>query len=429
LPNDTLFAQQWNLNQIQAPAGWDISTGTNTITVCVFDCGCDMTHPDITYSPLQFNAGTGLNNGSPACWDFNHGTACAGIIAASLNNALGVAGVAGNCRIMSVAFLNSTDVECAAGINFAANNGARVISMSFGMYAPGEGFGLTGWNFAIIDPAIANAVNVMGCVLCAATGNENTGAVNRYPSRNPLVIACGASDQIDNRKSPASPDGENWWGSNFGQGAYNGAPTGVSVVAPGVFIPTTDRQGNVGYNIAAGAAGNYFLRFNGTSAATPHVAGLAALILGARPGLSNIQVRNCIENTADKVGAVAYAAAPGFPNGTRNQQMGYGRINVFRALSCAVKTIFKDLKDRYPDKVFIVEKPVLLDIGKAHGFKEKERIDEVKGIIGYENPEIFNPIIFERILERLNALEQAVFQGRAFIEKSERPEVGKQLAG
>ncbi|UGQ44858.1 S8 family serine peptidase [Massilia endophytica] len=306
-PNDTLFPQQWDMTRIEAGGpgvtGWDITTGVATQVVCVLDEGCDLTHPDLQFSDPGINLGTMMPDGSPTG---NHGTACAGIVAATYNNGAGVTGVAGNARILPVAFDAWTDVEVAAGINYATANGASVISMSFGF---------NGWSTAIIDPAIQNAFN-NNLVMCVATHNYN-GPIT-YPATNPLVIAVGASDEVDNRKTPMSPDGEPW-GSNFGPE--------ISVVSPGVHIPTTDRQGASGYD-----PGDYELAFNGTSSATPHVAGLAALIRSAYPTLSNVQVRAHIERTAQKVGAVAYADTPGRPNGSWNQEMGYGRINVYRAL-------------------------------------------------------------------------------------------------
>ena len=325
VPNDTLFAQQWDMAQIQAPAGWDISTGAAGVVICVLDEGCDLTHPDLVFSGTGINLGSMSGDGSPTG---PHGTACAGIAAATFNNNLGVSGVAGNCRILPAAVQNWTDVEVAAGINYAAANGARVISMSFGW---------NGWSAAIIDPAI-QAAFAAGLVMCVATHNHD-GAIT-YPATNPRVIAVGASDQVDSRKSPASPDGE-CWGSNFGPQ--------ISVVAPGVRIPTTDIQGAGGYNAngAGGswacvnygsfgdAAGDYVTVFDGTSAATPHVAGLAALLFSAYPTLTNGEVRTIIERTADKVGTVAYATVAGHDNGTWNQEMGYGRINVRRSLDLA----------------------------------------------------------------------------------------------
>jgi hypothetical protein len=302
---------------------------------------------------------------------------------------------------LPVAFQSWTDVEVAAGIRFAAQNGARVISMSFG-WNP--------WSHAIIDPAIQEAFD-LNVVMCVATHNHNDGIT--YPATNPLVMACGASDQVDNRKSPTSPDGEDW-GSNFGPE--------ISVVAPGVLIPTTDRQGTDGYNSTPGSAGDYFMTFNGTSSATPHVAGLAALLLACDATLSNVEVRDIIEQTADKVGTVPYALTAGHPNGTWNQEMGYGRINAHQALKSVCKRLIFDFK------VFVLDKkPSYADVIKGGRFKEKERGEEVKSIVGYENP-LFDPTIFEHILERLDVLEQRINVGQPFIPGSERPDVGRNIA-
>jgi hypothetical protein len=305
VPADPLFPQQWNMTRVQAPAAWDITTGNAGVVVCVLDEGCDRGHPDLNFTAAGINSGTMAGDGSPFG---NHGTACAGIVAAVLNS-IGVAGMAGSCTIMPVAAGGWTEGAVAAGINYARLNGARVISMSFGSYA---------WDQTIIDPAIQNAFND-DLVMCAATHNFN--AAITYPATNPLVIACGASDQIDNRKSPGSPDGEAW-GSDFGPQ--------ISIVAPGVLIPTTDRTGADGY-----VPGDYRLDFDGTSSATPHVAGLAALLRSQYPALDNLQVRSVIERSADKVGVVAYADTPGYASGTWNQEMGYGRINAYQALDLA----------------------------------------------------------------------------------------------
>lgn len=314
-PNDTLFVQQWDMARIGAggpgTTGWDLGTGIAAVVVCVLDEGCDLGHPDLRFSTPGINLGTMLPDGAPTG---PHGTACAGIVAATFNNALGVAGVAGNARIMPVAFQNWTDAEVAAGISWASANGADVISMSFGN---------NGWSHAVIDPAIQSAFD-NDVVMCVATHNYNSAIT--YPATNPLVMAVGASDEIDNRKTPLSPDLEAW-GSNFGPQ--------ISVVAPGVHIPTTDRRSTDGYNHSSGAAGDYTLTFNGTSSATPHVAGLAALIRSLYPGLNNLEVRALIEKSARKTGAVPYTDVAGHPNGSWNQEMGYGLINVLRALDAA----------------------------------------------------------------------------------------------
>jgi subtilisin family serine protease len=426
VPNDVHFPQQWNMTQVRAggpgQTGWDISIGVAGVVICVLDEGCDPAHPDLQLSGPGINLGTMAPPGSPTG---NHGTACAGIAAATINNGgEGVAGMAGGCRVLPAAFDTWSDVEVAAGINFATAAGARVISMSFG-WNP--------WDHNIIDPAIQTAFN-NNVVMCVATHNHN-GAIT-YPATNPLVMAVGASDQADDRKSPASPDGE-CWGSNFGPQ--------ISVVAPGVRVPTTDITGNgAGYNQNNGGAmnwacvnyassgdadGDYIFIFDGTSAATPHVAGLAALLISFDNSLTNVAVREIIEETADKVGTTAYAITPGKPNGTWNQNMGYGRINVWRALRRLSKHWWKEIKDAVDKPVYVEHhKPFWHDVGKGSRWKEKERIDELKGVIGYENPEIFDPIIFEKILTRLDRIEKELFKGRAFIAQDERPEVGGQVA-
>lgn len=314
-PNDPNYPIQWNMTQVSAPCAWDKTKGVPGVIIAILDEGCDLSHPDLV--------GRYTTAGINQTYFGNHGTACAGIAAATYNNAAGVAGLAGEASILSRAITGWTDVSVATNLHYAALIGAKVISMSFGVY---DSWGM--WNYSVIDPEISFAHGA-GVVLVAATGNENLLTDNRYPGKHPLVMAVGGSDQIDKRKTPASPDGEGW-GANAGQDVYLGITTGVSVVAPCVRIPTTDIQGGSGYS-----SGNYFLTFNGTSSATPLVAGLAGLIRSQYPGLTNIQVRQLIEKTADKVGGYAYTANPNFPTSTYHPQMGYGRINACKALSHA----------------------------------------------------------------------------------------------
>jgi subtilisin family serine protease len=375
IPNDTHWANQWDMVKINAPNGWDITTGSSNVVICILDEGCDLTHPDLVYSEQGINLNTMLPPGAPTG---PHGTACAGIAAGTINNGEGVSGVAGNCRVMPVAFQFWTDVECAMGIMYATINGADVISMSFGVYD------WWGWDYSIIDPAIQNAFD-NNVVQVVATGNENTGVTNRYPGKHPLVIAVGGTSTDDNRKTLGSPDGE-CWGASFGEDVYNGITTGVSVVAPCVQCPTTDIQGAGGYSNNGvlisdpwvcvsypmqPANGNYIMMFDGTSAATPHVAGLAALIKSKYPTLTNIQIRTAIEVSAAKVGSLPYAVQAGFPNGTRNQEMGYGRIDIPAALEAAEKMV--SCKDR---KVIANIDLQQMAIDKFHHLKSLENCSD-----------------------------------------------------
>jgi len=317
-PNDTLYGFQWNTERIvlnrpgtTMPDGWDLSTGDPNIVIAILDTGCDLNHEDLAakYVPIadrrDIVAITPARTRAPPTNtpndDVGHGTCCAGIAAAESNNNRGVAGVAWNCRIMPIKVLvndhflptdpitgRTADNDIADAIDWAWMHGANVINMSF-HYDVGH---------PLTDVALTRAVSA-NIVLVAASGNGNLSTID-YPARHPSVIAVGATDKLDQRhrppgggleRSPGSPDRE-CWGSNYG--------TGLSVMAPGVLILTTDRTGIAGYNTNNGGKftwswgdpprcsveystcgttdGNYFSLFHATSAATPHVAGLAALL-------------------------------------------------------------------------------------------------------------------------------------------------------
>lgn len=339
-PNDNLYNDQWGLNNtgqnsgtsgldINAEAAWNITTGNPAIRVAVLDHGFEMDHPDLTNTTYGsgFDTETGT---SPSQVLGNHGTTCAGIIGAEGNNGIGVSGVAFNSNIVSISnsLIGSPNSRQARadGINWAVQNGVDIISNSWG----------SGIEYAVIDDAIDNALtqgrNGLGSIIVFATGNNNS-AVSYPANSNPNILAVGAMSPCGQRKNPSSCDGENW-GSNYGNE--------LDIVAPGVLIATTDRQGNNGYNPNYETNSNYtteyYSKFNGTSSACPFVAGVAALVLSVNPNLTVQEVNAIIEQSAQKVGNYNYTNTANRPNGTWNNEMGYGLLDAHQAVLLAQQT-------------------------------------------------------------------------------------------
>jgi hypothetical protein len=316
IPNDPLFSQAWGLARVQAPEGWSVTQGCPEVVVAVIDQGVDLGHPDIALHPQSWNASTDTPNGGPVG---PHGTCCAGIVAARGNNALGGIGVAPRCRIMAIATSTWADMDIAEGLYFAADHGARVVSMSFGAY-PAWNI----WNFAPIRDALQYAHD-RGLVLVAAAGNENI-PVSRFPGSDARTLCVGGSNRADERKRTGDTSSEPFWGACYGPD--------LDVLAPCLEIPTTDIRGAAGYTST-----DYQPAFDGTSAATPHVAGLAGLLLCLCPELTNVDVRHLIESTCDKISPALYpyANVGTKPSGTWHSETGYGRINVKSALEAATR--------------------------------------------------------------------------------------------
>ena len=317
-PSDPLYPQQWGLNNtgsvgvvdadIDAPEAWDHQTGSNQVIVAIIDEGVDIAHPDLQSKIVTpYDATDGDNNQDPKSWD-GHGTACAGIAAAMTNNGMGVAGVAWDVQIMPVriAYSNCADWWCGwittsaimeDGLRTAVDRGAHVLSNSW-RTSPSNAI------TSAIDYAISN-----NRVVVFAAGNGSGPVV--YPanlSSSRTIIAVSATNEWDEFKTKTSLDLEDWWGSSFGPE--------VNIAAPGVHIYTTDIHGSGGYD-----SGDYVPNFNGTSSATPFVAGAAALLLSQNPSLDPAQVRDLLQNSADDLGT------PGFDN-----QFGHGRLNVANVL-------------------------------------------------------------------------------------------------
>jgi thermitase len=285
IPNDTNWPLQWNMPMIKANASWDTYRGSSEVTIAIIDTGILYNHPDLAAN--YKSGGYDWDNKEPDPIDDNsHGTHCAGITAAVLNNALGVAGVA-QVKVWTEKVLNNLGSgswdDIASGIIHATDKGVNVISMSLGGYG--------------YSSLVENAVNyayARGVLLVAAAGNDylNIDSSPCYPASYANVIAVSATNSADNFDSSSS---------NYGNK--------VEVSAPGTSIYSTILGNSYGYK-------------TGTSMATPHVAGLLALIWSYKPQLTNAQVRNALHTAVDDKGAVG-----------KDMYYGYGRINCQRIIS------------------------------------------------------------------------------------------------
>jgi len=317
IPNDEKYDQLWGLEIINMPEAWAIEKGNPEVVIAIVDGGIDYNHEDLQ-SKIWINAGEipdnhtdDDNNGyidDVRGWDFadaptlpgrgdyqdrdaepmdegGHGTHVAGTAGAVVNNRVGVAGVAWNCKVMALragfsafpsgSFLQDDDVSSA--IVYAADNGAKVINMSWG----------DAYNAFVIRDAINYAYNA-GCVLVAATGNESKRWVI-YPAALKNVIAVAASNQF----------GEIYYFSNSG--------ATVDICAPGGRILSTKLKNTYG-------------ELTGTSMAAPHVAGVAALMLSKRPSLTNEEVRQIL-------------VASSIPTKDSKKAVGAGQVDAASALA------------------------------------------------------------------------------------------------
>lgn len=318
-PNDPTYPSQWAHNNTgqaisyggglvgtpdcdtDTPEAWDLQTGSSAIIVAIVDTGVDTGHPE--FSGRVVAGYDFVNNDSDPTDDNGHGTCCAGITLGAGNNAQGIAGVAWGVRLMAVKVLNASGsgsyTAVANGINFAADNGAKILSLSLGGPAS-----------ATLQTAVDYAVNTRGCAMFAATGNANASSLD-YPAAYSNVISVGALSPCNERKNPSSCDGEYWWGSNYG--------TGIDFLAPGTRIHTTDIRGAGGFG-----SGDYIPDFNGTSSATPHAVGIGALVWSQNAALTNTGLLTVLQNNCDDLGAAGY-----------DTQTGYGRMNAQRAVQNA----------------------------------------------------------------------------------------------
>jgi serine protease len=306
-PNDPDYSRQWHLPQVQSNAAWDLNRGSGVI-VAVVDSGVSR-GDDLACRTFSSPYSAITNTpGEAAAQDQNgHGTHVAGTVGQCTNNSKGVAGMAPDVTLMPVRVLdadgNGSMADVANGLIWAADHGATVINLSLGM--PCHGATWPSCSQSLVNDAITNAVS-KDVLIVAAAGNSN-GSTPYFPANHPQVMAVAAVDYTQQRT----------WYSNKG-----GA---LSVSAPGGDTSQDlnhdgDVDGILQQTFENNQWGYYFLQ--GTSMASPHVAGAAALLRSYVPGASWRQVRQALEQTAKDLGA------PG-----KDNFYGYGLIQVTDALT------------------------------------------------------------------------------------------------
>ncbi len=308
-PNDPLVSEQYHLDLLHMPEAWNISSGNADVTIAIIDTGIDINHPDLKnqfwQNTPEVNGFTGIdddNNGKiddKYGWNFNaestqindvygHGTHVSGIAAAQVNNGIGVAGIAFNCKIMSLKTnVNDSDSfyveDLIAALNYATEMQVDVINMSLG----GSG------QSPLFNEAIEDAYDA-GIVVVVAAGNEHVDIENAdiSPAIHPDVITVAAADstgEVDSRYS------------NYGDA--------VDILAPGTSIYSTYPPSS-------------YQTLTGTSMATPIVTGVVALLKSIYQDATPTQIYNAITKSALDKGRVG-----------KDSRTGYGLIQPAAALN------------------------------------------------------------------------------------------------
>ncbi|MEM2995574.1 MAG: S8 family serine peptidase [Candidatus Bathyarchaeia archaeon] len=341
VPNDPEWNNQWALNLTGIDWAWNITTGNKSIIVAVLDTGIDYTHPDLD-SNIWRNTGEIPNNykdddqngfvddylgvdftgerfqcafpyksgtyDNDPLDEYGHGTLCAGVIAATINNGIGIAGVANvNLMVIKIArlFQDGNAYTFADwmsdGIYYANNMGADIINVSFG----GDLLPLD--NYIIHEEVKVAYLN--GKLIIAGAGNGNTNG-RRYPAAYEEVIAVVATNKTDQRWVDENNPSH---GSNYGDW--------VELAAPGACLLTTMPTYHVTMNDHPYNLNQTYDSFYGTSLACSFITGVAALVWSAYPYLSRDQVRLHLIRTADDLGEAGF-----------DRYYGWGRINARKAL-------------------------------------------------------------------------------------------------
>lgn len=309
--NDPYLGNLYGLTKMAAQEAWGYTTGSASTVVAIIDTGVNYNHPDLYDNILRNSGEVAANyqdddgNGyvdDVLGYDFanidadpdddhGHGSHCAGIVGARGNNGLGVVGINWSVGILPVKALDSrgsgTSADVAAGIEYAVDRGAAIVSLSLG--GP--------WPSSAIENAISYARG-QGVLVVAAAGNQGRD-IDEYP-----MYPASLTDENIISVAATTADDDIAYFSNFGV-------TSVDVGAPG-------------YNIQSTVLGADYAYYSGTSMATPYVAGLAALVKSANPALSYAELRDAIFSSVDYIPALGGKTSTG------------GRVNAYSAVHWAL---------------------------------------------------------------------------------------------
>jgi thermitase len=289
VPSDPNYSGQWHHLRIDTPAAWDQTTGSTSIVVAVLDSGINASLPEFAGRLLPGYDFVNADNDPDD--DHGHGTICTAILAANANNGVAGAGVDWTCNILPLKVLGADNQgfysDWTAAINYAVNQGCRVINLSAG--GPDSD--------SAMESAITNAI-AHGCIFVTITHNQSSSNIT-FPGRLPQVITVGATGLNDQRAGFSN------WGPE------------IDLVAPGEDIQSIDLNGQWQTNLW------------GTSYAAPQVAGAAALLLALNPSWDARFITALLTASADdQVGDAQ--DTPG-----HDDYYGWGRLNIHQAMVLA----------------------------------------------------------------------------------------------
>ena len=309
---DSSFNEQWGPLLIHACEAWNLTTGTPSVKVAVIDQGVDVQHRELNHVNVYYSYDE-ITNSAPAHLYYNttyfgqniyHGTHVGGIIFSN-HNSNQIAGISPNASLINISHNlkgggDDQIAKLATAIAHAVLQGAHVINNSWG----DQGGNVQNMHSALIEDYIDIAIN-NNCLVVFAAGNHSPSM--DYPATyRDEILAVGSMDQYYFRSS------------------FSAFGTHLDIVAPGSSIYSTNHD-------------NSFLYLDGTSMAAPHISGVAALMLSVNSNLTALDISNIIGQTAEKVGSYSYNPSLTHPNGTWNQEMGYGLVDAHKAVVYAME--------------------------------------------------------------------------------------------